>query len=218
MKKLLAGLVFLSTLGTVNEAMAASFFRANLEGSQVVPATPSNAGGFATFTLNEDQTRLEYFIQLDGLTLKSDILDRTQPQDVNKIHLHVAPPGVNGPHVLNIFGLPSEDDNDLVVDFAAGSLSGIWDDNDVVDLNGNGQLDPNETKPLTSFLEELRAGQLYVQVHTVAFDTPTGFPGELRGQISAVPEPSTMLGMSLLAGAGLLLHGKKKQQREQEVA
>ena len=169
MKKLLAGLVFFSTLGTVNAAMAASLFRADLEGSQVVPPTPSNAGGFAIFTLNDDQTALEYFIQLKELTLKSDISERTQPQDVTKIHLHVASPGDNGPHVLNIFGLPSEDDGDLTVDFAAGTLSGIWDNDDVVDLNGNGQADPNETKPVTAFLDELFAGQLYVQVHTVEF-------------------------------------------------
>ena len=219
MKKLLAGLVFLSALGTnTNAATAASLFRADLEGAQVVPSTPSNAGGFAIFTLNDDQTALEYFIQLEGLTLKPDILARTQPQDVTKIHLHVSPPGANGPHVLNIFGLPSEDDGDLVVNFATGSLRGRWDDSDVVDLNGNGLSDPNETKPLTSFLDELRASQLYVQVHTVEFDTSTGFAGELRGQIEAVPEPSTLLGMSFLAASGLLLHGKKKHQRGQEIA
>lgn len=210
MKELLAGLAFLSTLGIVNAATATSLFRANLDGSQVVPSTPSNAGGFATFTLNEERTALEYFIQLEGLTLKSEILERTQPQDVTKIHLHVAPPGVNGPHVLNIFGLPSQDDGNLVVDFAGGTLSGIWDDNDVVDLNGNGFADPNETKPLTAFLDELFASQLYVQVHTVEFDTPTGFSGELRGQISAVsepstvPEPSTVLGMFFLMATGVL--------------
>ncbi|MCG8363734.1 MAG: PEP-CTERM sorting domain-containing protein [Pseudanabaenales cyanobacterium] len=218
MKKLLAGLVFLTTLGTVNAATAATLFRANLEGSQVVPSTPSSAGGFATFTLNDDQTALEYFIQLDGLTLKSDISERTQPQDVTKIHLHVAAPGANGPHVLNIFGLPSEDDGDLKINFATGALSGIWNDSDVVDLNGNGLADPNETKPLTAFLDELFAGQLYVQVHTVEFDTPTGFPGELRGQISAVPEPSTVLGMSFVLGAGVLIQGKKKQRRDKGAA
>ncbi len=178
-----------------------------------MPPTPSSAAGFATFTLNDDRTALEYFIQLEGLTLKSDISERTQPQDVTKIHFHVAPLGANGPPVLNIFGLPSEDDDEIVVDFAAGTLSGIWNDRDVVDLNGNGLADNNETKPLTDFLDELFASQLYVQVHTVKFDKPD-FPGELRGQISTVPEPvpeaSTVLGMSFLMGAGVLIQGKRK--------
>ena len=214
MKQLLAGLAFLSTLGTVNAATAVSLFRADLEGSQVVPSTPSNAGGFATFTLNDERTALEYFIQLEGLALKSDILEQTQPQDVTKIHFHVAPAGANGPHVLNIFGLPSEDDDNLVVDFAAGVLSGSWDDGDVVDLNGNGLADHNESKPLTAFLDELFASQLYVQVHTVEFGTSTGFPGELRGQISAVSEPSTVPEPSTVLGMFFFARGWRTNQRK----
>lgn len=217
MKMLFAGLTLFAAMGAVSPASAATFFRAELDGSQVVPSTPSEATGFATFTLNEAENQLEYFIKLSGLTLKPEASDRVESQDVNKIHLHVAPVGVNGPHVLNIFGLPSEDDDDLIVDYGAGTLSGIWTDSDATDLNGDGLFTaPNETKPLTGFIDDLKAGKLYVQVHTNEFDTPTGFPGELRGQITplsnvSVPEPGTVIGLSVVAGAGVLLRRKISQ-------
>ena len=40
-------------------------------------------------------------------------------------------------------------------------------------------LGESETKPLTDFIDELKTGELYVQVHTVQFDDP----GAIRGQI-----------------------------------
>ena len=192
------------SVGTTGAAQAASF-TANITGDQVVPGTGSSATGTGIFTLNEDETELAYTLSLNGVDLKAD--NRTAPTDVNKIHIHVAPAGSNGPHTLNIFGLPAEDDDDLAVDYAANTLSGIWDDGDVSDLNGNGISDPNDTKALSNFVSALKTGGLYVQVHTNRFDSSSGFPGELRGQILAedtsptatTPEPMSVLGLIAIA-------------------
>ncbi|MFK8184062.1 MAG: CHRD domain-containing protein [Phormidesmis sp.] len=193
------------TMGSTDMAQAATF-SANITGDQVVPGTGSEASGTASFELNEAGTELSYTLSFQGVDLTPG--DRTAPADINKIHIHAAPTGENGPHTLNIFGLPAEDDDDLVVDYAANTLSGVWDDGDVSDLNGNGISDPNDSKPLSNFLTALEAGDLYVQVHTNRFDSSTGFPGEIRGQIlkttvsptASTPEPLGLLGLVAIAG------------------
>ena len=96
---------------------------------------------------------------------------------ITKIHLHNNVPGQAGPHVLNIFGLPSEDDGDLQVDVDARTFSGIWDDGDANDLLPSGP-SPNDSIELTAVLDELCAGNLYVNLHTADHGS-----GALRGQI-----------------------------------
>ena len=199
----------------VSPANAATVFTATLSGDDVVPAFDTDASGFARFELNEAQTELSYFIQLEGLVLTPDIADRTELNDVTRIHLHTAPVGSNGPHVLNIFGLPSEDDDDLVIDFANGTLSGVWDDGDAFDDSGNlfDQTAPGTTKLLSDFVDELFAGDLYLQVHSLASDVSIpASPGELRGQLSqGVPEPTTLLGLPLALAVGT--HFRRKQRK-----
>ncbi|WP_017328272.1 CHRD domain-containing protein [Synechococcus sp. PCC 7336] len=86
-----------ATIGaTIGSASAATFFEATLSGSQVVPTFDTDAGGFARFELNDTQTELSYFIQLNGLTLEPEIADRTELNDVTRIHLHTGPVGENG--------------------------------------------------------------------------------------------------------------------------
>ncbi|MEM9807465.1 MAG: CHRD domain-containing protein, partial [Cyanobacteria bacterium P01_D01_bin.56] len=90
-------------------------FVALADGEQVVQdesITDSTASAIVTFILAEDGSRLDYKIQLTGLNLKEDPASRTDLNDVTKIHFHEGVPGANGGHTLNIFGLPSEDDND----------------------------------------------------------------------------------------------------------
>ncbi|MEL6471476.1 MAG: CHRD domain-containing protein [Cyanobacteria bacterium J06623_4] len=206
------GLGVAAAIGSADIAHGATF-QATLSGDQVVPGTDSTASGNMILELNEDKTQLSYSLSLSGVTLKAD--QRIALRDVNKIHIHAAGPGENGPHVLNIFGLPAEDDADLSVDYAANTLSGVWDDGDASDLNGNGIADPNDSKPLTNFVTALEAGGLYIQVHTNRFDSATGFPGELRGQIQptaqSTPEPLGLLGLASIAGWGF--YQLKKQGR-----
>lgn len=193
----LAALVFPAT------AHAGLIFQADLDGPQVVPPTASTATGTAVLTLNEAGTELSYTIQLFGLDLEPIPANRVDANDVTKIHIHLGAPGSNGPHTLNIFGLPSEDDGDLVVDYVNEVLSGVWDDSDA----GPGPYTPGDTKPLTSFLPELLAGDLYIQIHTVGLPSP----GEIRGQILPVPEPASLAlwGLASICGAVALRRKRK---------
>ncbi|NEQ53382.1 MAG: CHRD domain-containing protein, partial [Leptolyngbya sp. SIO3F4] len=177
-------------------------FLALADGEQVVQdetITDSTASAIVNFILAEDGSGLAYKIQLNGLNLKEDPLNRTESNDVTKIHFHVGAPGTNGGHTLNIFGLPSEDDDDLFVDYENGIITGIWEDRDAKDLNGDGDTDDDpESKPLSDFLEALEAGELYIQVHDVASDQ-LGTPGAVRGQITPLESDNSF---TLLAEGG----------------
>lgn len=177
--------------GQIEAPLRADIFTLVADGAQVVQdeaIADSTAKATATFMLADDGSGLAYQIKLDGLALKQDIANRTAAHDVTRIHLHVAPEGENGPHTLNIFGLPSEDDDNLVIDFENGIISGIWNNSDATDLNGDGDTnDGPETKPLSNFLDELQAGNLYIQIHTVESDI-LGTPGAIRGQVTPLFE------------------------------
>ncbi|NET17021.1 MAG: DUF4347 domain-containing protein [Okeania sp. SIO1H6] len=150
-------------------------FQAQLDGSQ--NGVPSLATGEAILTLNESQTEVDYSIDLEGVNLVADPAQRTEAQDVTKIHLHQGDIGASGPHRLNIFGLPSEDDANLIVDYEQEILTGIWDD---TDASLSEQSNPMSTKFVSTSTEELLRNGLYIQVHTNAFPD-----GEIRGQVLA---------------------------------
>lgn len=151
------------------------FFIASLDGGQVVPPTNATTQGLAFCWLNRSRTRLTYWILLDGVVLKQDFNARTAPEDVTQIHFHIASPGSNGPHGLNVFGPPSEDDLDLRVFYSLNLLNGVWDDSDATVANpGMG-----DTRKLTDHIADLRNGDIYIQVHTNRFPRP----GELRGAL-----------------------------------
>ena len=169
-----------------------------LEGSQVVPPTDSLATGVARVELSQDGEELKYFINLEGLDLVEEPSQRTDPNDVTKIHFHFGAPGSNGPHVLNVFGLPSEDDGNLVVDYDAEVLRGKWDDRDAIDPTTGELFDQSAdgtTKLLSDFVDQLLEGNLYIQVHTVQFPDP----GEIRGQI---PAAEVMVNEAVFSGTG----------------
>ena len=90
--------------------------------------------------------------------------------------MHVAPTNANGPHVLNIFGFPSQDDRQLNLLFGVNGLTGRWDDGDETGAA------PNQSKKLTDYITELNNEEIYVQMHTVAFPT-----GAIRGEFVQFP-------------------------------
>lgn len=167
-----------------------------------------DAIGEAYFALNVERTELRYLLTIDGLHLKPIPADRTSPDDIIGIHLHLNVPDTVGPHVLNIFGLatysmPAEEDDDLLVDYAHNSLTGIYDLSDATidPLTGQPYLPfyPLTSKPIADWLEELDAGDLMIAVHTLA----TGFPTmAIHGHIHQIPEPTT--GTLIIVGAILL--------------
>lgn len=99
---------------------------------------------------------------------------------------HESADGPNGPHLLNVYGLPREDDADLVVDVAGNRISGVWDNFDE-NFGGDGVRDPGDSVRLADAIDLLLVEEVYVQVHTVDFPAP--LTGELRGQLVLIPEP-----------------------------
>ena len=192
--------LFAVTCSFLSPAQSDEVFIANLTASQVVGNTTTETGfGTATFVLDTAQLNLSYSIQLFGLDLKPNAADRTGFSDVDKIHLHNAFAGNTGPHVLNIFGLPSEDDDEMVVDFENESITGVYNDDDAFDSNGQlfDQNSPGTTKLFSNFVDDLLGEQLYIAVHTAGQNGDVA----IRGQIRAVPEPSggVLAGLSLAA-------------------
>jgi len=196
-------LALLPLVGLAGSAQALSF-RADLSPCQFVAPEPgaldpcgsSTASGVMLLELSPDQSELSYTLTLEGPSLAMG--------NVQAIHIHLAAADSNGPHALNIFGLPSQDDGDLSVSIATNSVSGVYDDGDG-NLAATGDpavRDPGDSIPLADALAGILAGDSYVAVHTTSYPLPNSY--ELRGQITQVPEPgvAALLGLGL-AGLGM---------------
>ncbi len=193
-----------------NSAQSATLFRSTITGDQEVITNPdgtftsidtgSSAIGFAELELNEAEDALSYTIDVSGLDFSlistldpSTSLDGAAPDIVSQIHIHNAPFGANGPIVFSIAslvgtGFDDEDDLSIDIDSATGdaTITGVWETTD--------------TRPLTpELVSELEAGNFYFNIHTVGFP-----PGEIRGQIETVPEPTAILGLAFIGGVGFL--------------
>jgi hypothetical protein len=157
--------------------------------------------GSATFTLNDAETELAFTATIFNIDVTG-----TQTPDTNdnllNAHIHVgAPPLMNAPVRWGFFGTPDNDinpDNLVVTPFSSGVggvFSSIWN-----------QPEGNGGTTLTAQLPGIRAGLAYINFHTVQF---TG--GEIRGQITAVPEPSALALSCIggLIGLGVLRRRKR---------
>ena len=102
------------------------------------------------------------------------ISDDHDLDDVSAIHIHVGSSGHTGPHALNIFGNPAEDDADVTIDAEENMIIGTWGDDDE-----NLTLSESErSKKLSDMLESLCSEELYIDVHSTGF-----LSGSIRGQI-----------------------------------
>ena len=132
-----------------------STFHAILEGDEEVPPVDSDAKGAAIFRTNNDGTELNYRLIVANI------------EDVTAAHIHLAPRGENGDIVAFLFD-PEEP--------TEGRTNGVLAEGTITseDLVG-----PLEGSTLSELIDEIEAGNTYVNVHTV--DHPSG---EIRGQIS----------------------------------
>jgi Ca2+-binding RTX toxin-like protein len=145
------------------------YFHADLDGSQEFPTpTGSPATGTADFVLNKAQDRLTVSAEFDLIDLDGNQTPGDEDDDMGGLHIHRAPAGANGGVVWGLVG-PANDTspNDLVIDPAAGTVTGAWDE-------GEG----NAGSTLGTELAFLLADGLYLNLHTHAFPG-----GEIRGQI-----------------------------------
>ena len=180
---------------------AGQVFEAVLTPGEVVPvlgapAPVSDATAYGTFVLDQTDPAnptLTYSITFNNFDVASEM---------QGMHFHAGDPGQNGPHALNVYGMPREDDADMVV--SGNTISGIWDNSDR-NYGPDGTLDNGDSVALSDALFSLLNDQIYVNVHSFAYPAPN--TGELRGQIvQVVPEPA---GLGLLGLAGLLLRRRR---------
>ena len=98
-----------------------------------------------------------------------------------------APPGVAGPDVRSY--------DPALFTSPAGTFASTWSSTDA--------------QPLTpALVSELLAGNIYFEIDTQQFP---GSPGEIRGQLSVVPEPNTF--WLLLGPLGLVLGCRRVDRR-----
>lgn len=128
-------------------------------GDEEVPEVLTNATGRAVFRLNLSGTALHFQLIVANI------------EDVTQAHIHLGPRGVNGPVAVFLFGL----DPDGVTTNGILSKEAITDD-DVISVGVLGTL--------ADLLEEMRMGNTYVNVHTLAHPG-----GEIRGQIMPAGRP-----------------------------
>ena len=137
-------------------------YSVHLDGDTEVPANASLATGQAIFKLSADGTSLDYKLIVANL------------DNPVAAHIHVGPPGVNGPVVALLFSAPP----------AGGTANGVIAEGTITAANLTG---PLLGQPFSALIEALNTGNAYVNVHTNDGVPPTNtgpgdFPGgEIRG-------------------------------------
>lgn len=132
-------------------------YRTHATGAEEVPVRDTRAQGQAVFQLSADGTRLSYRLMVANI------------ENVTQAHIHLAPPGVNGPVVLWLYpsGPPAVE--------IPGRVQGVLGQGVATSADLVG---PLAGMTLADLVAEIETGNAYVNVHTTRFP-----PGEIRGQI-----------------------------------
>jgi hypothetical protein len=150
--KVLTLLGFAGALAT--NAAADELFKADLSGDQEVPPAMTDASGMAMFRLDKSERSLEIQLRVENGI------------GITQSHIHCAPAGQNGPVVVFLAGL-----------HAAGlDVDGKWVSNAF--LTDGSIVNPACGGTIAELAEEMRTGNTYVNVHSLAVPS-----GEIRGQI-----------------------------------
>jgi len=132
-------------------------YSVHLDGDTEVPANASLGTGQAIFKLSQDGTSLDYKLIVANL------------DNPVAAHIHVGPPGVNGPVVVLLFSGPP----------GTGTANGVIAEGTVTAANLTG---PLAGQPFSALVAALNSGNAYVNVHTNDGVPPTGTgPGDLPG-------------------------------------
>lgn len=147
-------------VNTENEVIEAAVlnFVATLSGDEEVPPTETRARGTAHFQLKPNG---------DGLSFKLVVANI---MNVTMAHIHLAPAGQNGGVVVWLY--PSAPPAQLI----PGRFNGVLAHRTITEDNLVGAL---AGEPLSALIDEIQAGNAYVNVHTSQYPG-----GEIRGQIS----------------------------------
>ncbi|MBI4201557.1 MAG: CHRD domain-containing protein [Chloroflexi bacterium] len=151
------GVLAISTLTAGASGPTVQNFVTHLSGDEEVPARDTRAQGQAIFQLSTDGTELSYVLIVANIN------------NVTQAHIHVAPPGVNGPVVAWLY--PSAPPAELI----PGRFSGVLAEGTITP---DSLVGPLAGSTLEDLLEMMREGNTYVNVHTLQFPG-----GEVRSQI-----------------------------------
>lgn len=138
-----------------------SVFVTSLSGSEEVPPVETGGHGVAVFFVDRHERSVRYFLlgtRLDGVT---------------ESHIHVAPAGENGPITAFLFDFDGVPGNVGTTD--EGTRRGVLAFGTVTD---DDLIGPLAGRTVSDLVERMRAGDTYVNVHTVEHRA-----GEIRGQI-----------------------------------
>jgi hypothetical protein len=133
-------------------------YSVHLNGDTEVPANASRAAGQAVFQLSPDGTSLDYRLIVANL------------DNPVAAHIHIGPPGVNGPVVAFLFGPAPA---------GGGTANGVLAEGTITAANLVG---PLAGQPFSVLIDALNSGNAYVNVHTNDGVDPAGTgPGDLPG-------------------------------------
>jgi len=141
-------LMLFSTSNSFAEPPSKNFV-ASMDGNQLVPPVDTNAHGLAKFQLN-DEGQLEYQI------LTSNIPDFTSAK------IQLAPEGINGAVVVNLF------------ENAPSHVSGLVGQGTITD----GDVSNGDVDTVAELIDEMESGNAYIVIRTESH--PAGI---IRGQI-----------------------------------
>lgn len=157
----------LAVLGCSDDDDEGTALRATLSSAQEVPPVTSPASGTVTLTVSNDRTRIDYRVQ-------------TVPpftSDVRVAHIHIGPPGMNGPVVLFFCsnttppGTPAGVPVPQACPVAGGTISGSLNASDLIPRPDIG------VNTFEDAVGQILNGNSYSNIHSVMFTA-----GEIRGQ------------------------------------
>jgi hypothetical protein len=151
---LLAGVVGLVLVGLAVAGMNRNY-SIHLTGALEVPAVETRGQGQAIFQLSKDGQSLSYKLIVANI------------ENVSMAHIHVGPPGVNGPVVVWLY--PAAPPPQLI----PGRFEGVLAEGTITEADFVGEL---AGEPMSTLIDWLNTSNAYVNVHTSQHP-----PGEIRG-------------------------------------